>query len=120
MAPQSLPALFFLIVFEQHSNISVCLYYQKEGWGKAIHSLALSSNVQTQPMVWAAILSRGSLIEVHEPRGCDGGCTCPGDVVKAFGAGADFVMLGGMLSGHDESDGEVIQKNGKNSNCSTG
>ncbi|XP_071824512.1 GMP reductase 1-like isoform X2 [Apostichopus japonicus] len=43
----------------------------------------------------------------------DGGCTCPGDVVKAFGAGADFVMLGGMLSGHDESDGEVIQKNGK-------
>lgn len=43
----------------------------------------------------------------------DGGCTCPGDVVKAFGAGADFVMLGGMFSGHDESDGEVIQKNGK-------
>jgi hypothetical protein len=32
----------------------------------------------------------------------DGGCTCPGDVAKAFGAGADFVMLGGMLAGHDE------------------
>lgn len=32
----------------------------------------------------------------------DGGCTCPGDVVKAFGGGADFVMLGGMLAGHDE------------------
>lgn len=32
----------------------------------------------------------------------DGGCTVPGDVVKAFGGGADFVMLGGMLSGHDE------------------
>ena len=28
----------------------------------------------------------------------DGGCTCPGDVAKAFGGGADFVMLGGMLS----------------------
>ena len=36
----------------------------------------------------------------------DGGCTCPGDVAKAFGAGADFVMLGGMLAGHDEGGGE--------------
>ncbi len=33
----------------------------------------------------------------------DGGCNTSGDVVKAFGAGADFVMLGGMLAGHDES-----------------
>jgi len=38
----------------------------------------------------------------------DGGCTCPGDVAKAFGAGADFVMLGGMLAGHDESGGELV------------
>jgi GMP reductase len=37
----------------------------------------------------------------------DGGCTCPGDVAKAFGAGADFVMLGGMLAGHDEGGGDV-------------
>ncbi|KAM8882245.1 GMP reductase 2 [Synchiropus picturatus] len=43
----------------------------------------------------------------------DGGCTCPGDVSKAFGAGADFVMLGGMLAGHVESGGETIEKNGK-------
>ena len=43
----------------------------------------------------------------------DGGCTCPGDIAKAFGAGADFVMLGGMLSGHDQSGGELIEKNGK-------
>jgi GMP reductase len=40
----------------------------------------------------------------------DGGCTCPGDVAKAFAAGADFVMLGGMFSGHDEGGGEVITK----------
>ena len=40
----------------------------------------------------------------------DGGCTCPGDVAKAFAAGADFVMLGGMLAGHDEGGGEVISK----------
>lgn len=40
----------------------------------------------------------------------DGGCTCPGDVAKAFAAGADFVMLGGMLAGHDEGGGQVITK----------
>ena len=40
----------------------------------------------------------------------DGGCTCPGDVAKAFAAGADFVMLGGMFAGHDEGCGEVITK----------
>ena len=38
----------------------------------------------------------------------DGGCTSPGDVAKAFGAGADFVMLGGMLAGHDEGGGKII------------
>ena len=36
----------------------------------------------------------------------DGGCTCSGDISKAFGAGADFVMLGGMLSGHEECEGD--------------
>uniref|UniRef100_UPI00398ECEFC GMP reductase 2 n=1 Tax=Pristiophorus japonicus TaxID=55135 RepID=UPI00398ECEFC len=43
----------------------------------------------------------------------DGGCTCPGDVAKAFGAGADFVMLGGMFAGHSQCGGETIEKNGK-------
>jgi len=38
----------------------------------------------------------------------DGGCQVPGDVAKAFGAGADFVMLGGMMAGHDECDGEKV------------
>ena len=38
----------------------------------------------------------------------DGGCSSPGDVSKAFAAGADFVMLGGMLAGHDESGGKII------------
>ena len=43
----------------------------------------------------------------------DGGCTIPGDVAKAFGGGADFVMLGGMFAGHEESGGELIQEEGK-------
>ena len=41
----------------------------------------------------------------------DGGCNMPGDIAKAFGGGAHFVMLGGMLAGHNES--EVESKNGK-------
>ncbi|MBI2354242.1 MAG: GMP reductase [Deltaproteobacteria bacterium] len=43
----------------------------------------------------------------------DGGCTCPGDVAKAFGGGADFVMLGGMFAGHDESGGELVDRGGQ-------
>ncbi len=42
----------------------------------------------------------------------DGGCTCPGDVAKAFGGGADFVMLGGMFAGHDEGKGKLVKSNG--------
>ena len=38
----------------------------------------------------------------------DGGCVYPGDVSKAFGAGAHFTMLGGMLAGHDESEGKIV------------
>ena len=40
----------------------------------------------------------------------DGGCTNSGDIAKAFAGGADFVMLGGMMAGHDESGGTIIQE----------
>jgi GMP reductase len=40
----------------------------------------------------------------------DGGCVVPGDIVKAIGGGADFVMLGGMLSGHKECAGEIVHE----------
>lgn len=43
----------------------------------------------------------------------DGGCKIPGDVAKAFGGGADFVMLGGMFAGHTESGGKIIEINGE-------
>ena len=43
----------------------------------------------------------------------DGGCTVPGDVAKAFAAGADFVMLGGMLAGHDECSGDIFIDKGQ-------
>jgi GMP reductase len=53
--------------------------------------------------------------EAHEHKGyivSDGGITCPGDASKAFGAGADFVMCGGVFSGHDENPGELIEVDG--------
>lgn len=43
----------------------------------------------------------------------DGGITCPGDMAKAFGGGADFVMMGGQFAGHDQNPGEVIVENNK-------
>ena len=42
----------------------------------------------------------------------DGGCTTPGDIAKAFGGGADFVMLGGMFAGCDECGGDVVERDG--------
>lgn len=41
----------------------------------------------------------------------DGGLRTSGDLMKAFAAGADVVMLGGMLSGTIETPGEI--KNGR-------
>ena len=43
----------------------------------------------------------------------DGGCSCAGDVSKAFGGGADFVMIGGMFAGHDESGGQLVEEEGQ-------
>lgn len=43
----------------------------------------------------------------------DGGITCPGDMAKAFGGGADFVMVGGQFAGHLQNPGDVIEENGK-------
>lgn len=43
----------------------------------------------------------------------DGGIVCPGDMAKAFGGGADFVMAGGVFAGHDENPGDIIERGGK-------
>ena len=43
----------------------------------------------------------------------DGGITCAGDIAKGFGACADFIMIGGLFSGHDENPGEIIEENNK-------
>ena len=43
----------------------------------------------------------------------DGGVRYSGDVTKALAAGADVVMLGGLLAGLDESPGELILYQGR-------
>ena len=43
----------------------------------------------------------------------DGGITCPGDAAKAFGGGADFIMMGGMFAGTDEAAGATVVRDGK-------
>lgn len=59
------------------------------------------------------------ILDCHKEYKChsllvsDGGCSTPGDICKAFGAGANFVMLGGMLGGHDECEGEIVEIDGK-------
>ena len=59
------------------------------------------------------------ILDCHKDYECrsllasDGGCCTPGDICKAFGAGADFVMLGGMLGGHDECEGEMVEIQGQ-------
>ena len=77
------------------------------------HKLLMQQTFEVlqQPGIKCVKFAGIDILIVHPPQ--DGGCTCPGDVSKAFGAGADFVMLGGMLAGHDESGGEIIEKNGK-------
>ena len=42
----------------------------------------------------------------------DGGITCPGDLAKGFGGGADFIMIGGQFAGHDENPGEIQEIDG--------
>ena len=78
---------------------SVCVTRKKTGVG--------------YPQLSAIIECADAAHGLHGHVCADGGCTVPGDVVKAFAAGADFVMLGGMLAGHDECAGEIFTENNK-------
>lgn len=79
---------------------SVCITRRKTGVG--------------YPQLSAIIECADAAHGLHGLVCSDGGCTAPGDVAKAFAAGSDFVMLGGMFAGHDECGGEVIIEQGKN------
>lgn len=80
-------------------NGSVCVTRAKTGVGRP----QLSTLIE----VADACHQRGCYVM------CDGGVNSPGDVCKAFGAGADFIISGSLFSGCDEADGDVIEKDGK-------
>jgi GMP reductase len=65
------------------------------------------------PQLSAVIETANFAHGVHGHVISDGGCKTPGDVAKAFAGGADFVMLGTMLGGHDENESEIIEKDGQ-------
>ena len=84
--------------------------------GNIVHNSVCTTRIQTgvgYPQLSAVIECADAAHGVGGHIMADGGCSTPGDVAKAFGAGADFVMLGGMLAGHDESAGEIIEEDGK-------
>jgi len=70
-------------------------------------------------MTGAGVPQITAIMDVYEatqgrvPVIADGGIKCPGDVVKAIGAGADTVMSGSIFAGCDETPGEIIEKNGE-------
>lgn len=78
------------------------------------------SQCSTRRMTGVGYPQLSAIIEcadaAHQVKGricADGGCRTPGDVAKAFGAGADFVMLGGMLAGHYEGGADIEYHHGK-------
>ena len=81
--------------------------------GVVVHNSVCTTRIQTgvgYPQLSAIIECADAAHGLGGHIIADGGCTCPGDVAKAFGAGADFVMLGGMLAGHDEGGGTIIEE----------
>lgn len=92
------------------------------GNGNVVHNSACTTRVKTgvgYPQLSLILdsikfINDNSLLYKNKILICsDGGCKKVGDVSKAFVAGADFVMLGGMLSGHEENPGHVEEFNGK-------
>jgi GMP reductase len=89
---------------------SACTTRIKTGIGMPQLSCIIESKEGTSTKSWTNLNNwKGSKSYILS----DGGITCPGDLGKAFGAGADFVMIGGVFAGHDENPGELIEDNGE-------
>lgn len=89
---------------------SACTTRIKTGIGMPQLSCIIESKKGTNTKSWNAWKTwKGNKSYILS----DGGISCPGDIGKAFGAGADFIMAGGVFAGHDENPGELIEKNGE-------
>ena len=105
------PQLRFICIDVANGYSEHFVAFVKQVRRKFTDKVIIAGNVVTGEMVEELLLAGADIIKVGIGPGSV--CTTPGDVAKAFGAGADFVMLGGMLAGHDESGGELIEKNGE-------
>lgn len=84
--------------------------------GVAVHNSVCSTRIKTgvgMPQLSANLECAEAANGLDGHIISDGGCVNPGDVAKAFASGAHFVMLGSVLSGHEESGGETIVENGQ-------
>lgn len=82
----------------------------KVGIGGGCQCLTRKQTGCGRPQLSAVIECADAAHQVGGMVCADGGITCPGDIGKAFGGGADFVMIGGLFAGTDEAEGEVITK----------
>ncbi len=115
--------------FIHHELISMKEGYNEETWDievscpthsfiandSIVHNSVCTTRIKTgvgRPQLSTVIECADSAHGLKGQVISDGGCKNSGDIAKAFGAGADFIMLGGMLAGHDESSGDVIEENG--------
>lgn len=84
--------------------------------GIIVHNSVCTTRIQTgvgYPQL-SAIIECGDAAHQRQAHICsDGGCVVPGDVAKAFAGNSDFVMLGGIFAGHDECDGDIIERDGE-------
>lgn len=74
---------------------SACLTAPNTGFGTQKYQLSVVEQV-------ADALQTADVI-------ADGGIRHYGDIAKAIALGADMVMIGGMLAGHDENPGDIIE-----------
>lgn len=72
-----------------------------------------TTSIATGIGVGQATVVRELVEEIGPDIIADGGIKTPGDVVKAIALGADFVMVGGMFAGCEETPGEVVKHNGQ-------
>lgn len=82
----------------------------KEGIGSGANCITRKQTAIGRPQFSANIECADAAHGVGGMICADGGITCSGDICKAYGSGADFVMVGGLVAGTDEADGEVIEK----------
>ena len=77
---------------------SACTTYPATGFG--------SRNCQASTIWECSKVAKVPII-------ADGGIRTPGDIAKALVLGASMVMVGGMLSGFEDSPGQIVEVSGK-------